>query len=101
MKMIMISEFPPEPFNSHVRDGSIGSVIGSMMETLDFESFHFVELDGCRGAVGVFNIEDSSEIPTYAEPFFLKFDAQVRFRIAMTPEDLGKAGLDALGAQWG
>ena len=101
MKMIMISEFPPEPFNSHVRDGSIGSVIGSMMETLDFESFHFVELDGCRGAVGVFNIEDSSEIPTYAEPFFLKFDAQVRFRIAMTTEDLGKAGLDALGAQWG
>jgi hypothetical protein len=101
MKMIMISEFPPEPFNSQVSDGSIGSVVGSIMETLDFESFHFVELDGCRGAVGVFNIEDSSEIPTYAEPFFLKFDAQVRFRIAMTPEDLGKAGLDALGAQWG
>ena len=101
MKMIMISEFPPDPFNSHVRDGSIGKIIGNILESLDFESFHFVELDGCRGAVGVFNIADSSEIPTYAEPFFLSFDAEVRFRIAMTPEDLGNAGLDALGAKWG
>jgi len=101
MKMIMIAEFPPEPFNSHVRDGSIGNIIGEMMESLGFESFHFVELDGCRGAVGVFNISDSSEIPTYAEPFFLSFDAEVRFRIAMTPADLGNAGLDALGAKWG
>lgn len=101
MKMVMITEFPPEPFNSHVRDGSIGEIIGAIVETLQFESLHFVELDGCRGAVGIFNIEDSSEIPTYAEPFFLSFDAQVRFRIAMTPEDLGKAGLDALGATWG
>lgn len=101
MKMIMISEFPPEPFNSHVRDGSIEKVIGMIMESLEFESFHFVELDGCRGAVGIFNISDSSEIPRYAEPFFLSFDAQVRFRIAMTPEDLGNAGLDKLGAKWG
>jgi len=101
MKMVMITEFPPEPFNSHVRDGTIGKIIGTILETLQFESFHFVELDGCRGAVGVFNIEESSEIPGYAEPFFLSFDAQVRFRIAMTPEDLGKAGLGALGATWG
>lgn len=101
MKMIMISEFPPEPFNSHVRDGTIGGIVGKIVETLNFESLHFVELDGCRGAIGTFNIENSSEIPTYAEPFFLSFDAQVRFRIAMTPEDLGNAGLDALGAQWG
>ena len=101
MKMIMISEFPPEPFNSHVRDGSIGKIMGDIVETLKFESIHFVELDGCRGAIGVCEITDSSEIPGFAEPFFLSFDAQVRFRIAMTPEDLGKAGLDALGAKWG
>jgi len=101
MKMIMIAEFPPEPFNSHVRDGSIAKIVGKIVKKLPFESFHFVELDGCRGAVGVFEIEDSSEVPGYAEPFFLSFDAQVRFRIAMTPEDLGNAGLDELGATWG
>jgi len=100
MKMVMITEFPPEPFNSHVRNGTIGDIIGKIVETLDFESLHFVELDGCRGAVGIFEIAESSEIPTYAEPFFLSFNAEVRFRIAMTPTDLGNAGLDALGVKW-
>ncbi|MGH8035486.1 MAG: hypothetical protein ACREO9_09685, partial [Lysobacterales bacterium] len=70
----MIAEFPPEPFNSHVRDGSIAGIVRKIVNELKFESFHFVELDGCRGAVGVFNIKNSSEIPTYAEPFFLSFE---------------------------
>jgi len=100
MKMLMITEFPPEPFNSHVRDGTIKAIVEKITQNLKFESFHFVELDGCRGAVGLFEISESSEIPGYAEPFFLNFDAQVRFRIAMTPEDLGKSGLDKLGAKW-
>lgn len=101
MKMVMITEFPPEPFNSHVRNGTIGDVIGNIVDSLTFESLHFVELDGCRGAVGICEIENSSEIPTYAEPFFLSFNAEVRFRIAMSPMDLGEAGLDALGSKWG
>lgn len=41
----MITEFPPEPFNSHVRDGTIGAVVGKIVESLDFESLQFVELD--------------------------------------------------------
>ena len=99
MKMVMITEFPPEPFNSHVRNGTIAGVIEKIINSLDFESLHFVELDRCRGAVGICEIGDSSEIPAYAEPFFLSFNAEVRFRNAMTPADLGKAGLDELGAK--
>jgi len=34
-------------------------------------------------------------------PFFLNFNADCEFRIAMSPEDLGKAGLDELGKKWG
>jgi len=44
--------------------------------------------------------EDSSEVPALAEPFFLTFNAEVEFRIAMTPEDLARSGLDALGKKW-
>jgi hypothetical protein len=47
------------------------------------------------------NVVDSSEVPAFAEPWFLTFNAQVEFRIAMTPEDLGRANLDALGKKWG
>jgi len=32
--------------------------------------------------------------------FVLTFNANVEFRIAMTPDDLKKAGLDKLGKQW-
>jgi hypothetical protein len=40
-------------------------------------------------------------VPAIAEPFFLTFDASVEFRVVMTPEDLGAAGLEALGEKYG
>jgi hypothetical protein len=46
-------------------------------------------------------VDDSSRIPFFAEPFFLNFNADCEFRIAMSPEDLGKASLDELGEKWG
>ena len=48
----------------------------------------------------IINVEDPSKVPAFAEPWFLTFNADVRFHIAMTPEDLGRAGLDALGKKW-
>ncbi len=46
------------------------------------------------------NLDDASQIPSYAEPWFLAFNARVEFHPVMTPEDLGRAGLDALGKTW-
>ena len=48
----------------------------------------------------VVNVEDASQIPAYAEPWFLTFDADVKFRPVMTVEDLGRANLEALGKKW-
>ena len=38
------------------------------------------------------NLQDASQIPAIAEPWFLAFDASVEFPAAMTLEDLKKAG---------
>ena len=46
-------------------------------------------------------MEDTSQIPALAESWFLGFNAAVEIQPAMTPEDLGRAGLDALGKKWG
>jgi hypothetical protein len=35
-----------------------------------------------------------------AEPLFLGLNATVEFRIAMVPEELAEAGLDAIGKAW-
>jgi hypothetical protein len=40
-------------------------------------------------------------VPSLAEPWFLGFNAHVEFSVVMTPEDLGRAGLEALGKKWG
>ncbi len=48
----------------------------------------------------IVNIDSPSDIPRLAEPWFLTFNAEVEFRVAMSPEDLGHADLDSLGKKW-
>jgi hypothetical protein len=46
------------------------------------------------------DVKDPSDIAILAEPWFLTFNATVEFRIAMTPQDLAEADLEALGKKW-
>jgi hypothetical protein len=93
--------FPVEPFNSAVRDGTAGPTIKKILESIKPESVYFTELNGQRGGVLVVDVKEASEIPALAEPFYLAFEADIEFRIAMTPEDLVRANLGALGKTWG
>jgi hypothetical protein len=61
---------------------------------------YFTEYDGKRTALVVVDLPDPSKIPAYAEPWFLTFNADVEFHPVMTPDDLAKAGLDAMGKKW-
>jgi hypothetical protein len=101
MRMLIQIKIPVEPFNTAVRDGSAGKKMQRIMEAIKPEAAYFSEQDGCRGGVLVVDMKDASEIPRLAEPWFLTFNASVEFRVAMTPEDLGRAGLDELGKTWG
>ena len=65
------------------------------------EAAYFGDRDGKRGGILVVNMDDASKVPSLAEPWFLGFNAHVEFSVVMTPEDLGRAGLDALGKKWG
>lgn len=101
MKMLLMVEFPHEPFNSYVRDGKVGEIIRRILESIKPEAAYFTEQDGMRTGIFLIDVQDSSEIPAFAEPFFLNFEASCKFRLAMSPEDLQKAGLEALGKKWG
>jgi len=92
---------PHEPFNTLVREGKVSEIIRRILDDLKPESIYFTEQDGTRGAVAVIDVADSSRIPFFSEPFFINFNADCEFRIAMSPEDLEKAGLDELGKKWG
>lgn len=100
MRMLLEVELPAEPFNSMVRNGAVGQKLQEIFGEIQPEAAYFTERDGHRGAILVVDVADPSQVPQLAEPFFLVFNALVKFRICMTPEDLGRAGLEAIGSKY-
>jgi hypothetical protein len=100
MRMLMNITLPHGEFNAAVKNGTASRKIRMILEDARPEAVYFTELNGQRTAVVIVNVEDVSKIPAFAEPWFLTFNANVEFRIAMTPADLEKAGLEELGKKW-
>ena len=100
MRMLLNIRIPHEPFNAFVRDGTAGEVITKILEETKPEAAYFTEQSGERGAILIINLDEPSQIPVFAEPWFLTFNADCEFRVVMVPEDLQKAGLATLGSKW-
>jgi len=100
MRMLIHVKFPNEPFNTYVRNGSAGKTIEKLLGEIKPEAVYFTEYDGKRGTIMVVDIPDPSRIPAIAEPFFLLFNAELSAHIVMSPDDLGKSGLDSIGKRW-
>jgi len=98
--MMLIVTFPHEAFNSLLRQGVAGQELAAVLEAIKPEAVYFTEHDGKRGASVIVDLADPSKIPFVSEPWFLTFNADVKGRLVMTPDDLKKAGLDALGKKW-
>jgi hypothetical protein len=101
MRMLMNVRIPHEPFNTLTREGKVGEILQNILKEMKPEFIYFTEQHGTRGAVAIIDVADASMIPSFSEPFFLNFNADCEFRVAMSPEDLGKAGLEKLGEKWG
>ena len=100
MRMLLHVRIPHEEFNAAVRDGSAEKKMKQILEQTKPEAVYFTEYDGRRGAIMIINIKDPSEVPKFAEPWFLSFNADVQFHIVMAPEELGRSGLEKLGKKW-
>lgn len=100
MRMLLHARLPHEPFNTAVKNGTVGAKVKRILDELRPEAVYFTEYQGRRGAIMIVNLDDPSKVPAFAEPWFLTFNADCEFHVVMTPEDLGRAGLDALGKKW-
>jgi hypothetical protein len=100
MKMLLNVRLPHRPFNAAVKDGTAGLKLNRILEATKPEAVYFTEKDGQRGAVLVLDLPDASKLPELVEPWMLVFEADIELRPVMTPEDLGRAGLDELGKLW-
>ena len=100
MRMMMQVTIPHEKFNSAVKDGSAGAKMKRILDEQKPEAAYFAAVDGLRCAILIIDLPEASKIPSFAEPWFLTFDADVEFHPAMTPQDLARAGLEDLGREW-
>ncbi len=100
MKMIVGVRLPLEPFNTMVKNGTVGTAIEKVLGDIKPEAVYFSERDGKRGAIMIVEVADASSVPSIAEPWFLTFDASVSFNIMMSPEDLANAGLEEIGKKY-
>jgi len=78
--------------NELARQGKLGRTITSVLEDLKPEAAYFTDDHGQRTGYLFLEIDDSSEIPRIAEPWFLALDASVEIHAVMKPEDLARAG---------
>jgi hypothetical protein len=92
MRFLMKVSMPVEPANAAARNGSLGKTIQSILADLKPEAAYFCDDNGMRTGFIVFDMQDVSEIPGVAEPWFLAFHAGVEIHPVMTPADLAKAG---------
>ena len=100
MRMLMTVKLPNTEFNAAVRYGSASKTMNRILEVCAAEAVYFTETQGQRTVLLFVNVEEPSQIPRLAEPWFLSFNAAVEFKVAMTPDDIRKAGLEDLGRNW-
>ncbi len=100
MKILFTVTIPIEPFNTLARAGTVGQKIGAILEATKPESIYFTGNGSGRGVVAVYDVADGSQVPAIGEPWMLTFNAQIEYSVAISPEEMGRAGLDELTKKW-
>ena len=91
MRMLLKVSLPVEASNEVFKSGTFPKTMETILAEQKPEAAYFFANDGKRGGFLVVNMKDTSEIPAFAEPWFLAFNAQVEFHPVMSVEDLARA----------
>ena len=92
MRMMFKCEWPVEKGNELARKGELEKTIQAILEEQKPEAAYFLASGGKRTVLLIVDLKNASEIPKYAEPWFLAFDASIEILPVMVAADLKKAG---------
>lgn len=96
--MLMKVQMDTAAANGAIRDGSLPDIFRSVLGALNAEAAYFTADDGMRTALIFFEMEDSSDIPPAAEPFFMGLGAGITLSPVMNVEEM-QAGVRKAMAQ--
>src|SRR5438876_10891982 len=92
MRFLLKVNIPVDAGNTAARAGKLGETIQSILTDLKPEAVYFTDDNGQRTAFIFLDMQDASQIPAIAEPWFLAFNASVEIHPVMVPDDLARAG---------
>ena len=92
MRFLLKVNIPVEAGNAAAKAGKLGTTIQSILAELKPEAAYFTDNNGQRTGFIVFVMQDASQIPAIAEPWFLALNASLEIHPVMVPADLAKAG---------
>jgi hypothetical protein len=91
MRFLLKVSIPVEAGNEAARKGRLGETIAAILAEQKPEAVYFLDQNGQRTAFIFFEMQDASQIPAVAEPWFLAFNASLELHPVMIPDDLKKA----------
>ncbi|NGO15490.1 hypothetical protein G5C60_49945 [Streptomyces sp. HC44] len=99
MRVMLRATLDTEKSSEAIKAGRLPDVIKGVMDKIKPEAAYFMPNEGQRSCVFVFDMQDSSELPVLAEPFFLQLGARIEVSPVMNLDDLqkGLSGLSAAG----
>ncbi|MDH6144954.1 MULTISPECIES: DUF3303 family protein [Kitasatospora] len=97
MRVLLTVQMDTEKANKAITGKTLAHTMKSVFERIKPEAAYFGTKDGLRTAYVVFELDEPSDIPTVAEPFFQDLGAKVAFMPVMNFDEV-QAGLQKVGA---
>ncbi|GGR76849.1 hypothetical protein GCM10010252_14310 [Streptomyces aureoverticillatus] len=95
MRVMLRAHLDTQISNEALKSGKLPKIMQTLTERLKPEAAYFGPSKGGRCCTFVFDMQDSSQLPTIAEPLFEGLGAKIEIQPVMNSEDLQK-GLAAL-----
>ena len=91
MRVLLKASMTVDSGNQAIRSGKLPETIQAILDEQKPEAAYFIAEGGQRTAILFLDIQDVSQLPALAEPWFLAFNASVEVTPAMNVADLAKA----------
>jgi len=99
MRFMLKVNIPVEAGNAAAKAGKLGATIQSILADLKPEAVYFTDNNGQRAGYLFLDLQDASQIPAIAEPWFLAFNASIEIHPVMIPRPGSGGRCDREGSQ--